>query len=124
MSARFRTMPCSTRWSGADQEPVVAEPGQSDPAQPVPGFVDDDHFAGMDLPPVGLPDDLVVAHGMDPAPSLVPDAAPTRCCRRRLTTLQNRLAFRMRRQGGKGKPREARSMVGHGWRIGPTLAER
>ena len=32
---------------GANQEPLVAEPGQAYPTQPVPGLVDDDHFAGV-----------------------------------------------------------------------------
>ena len=48
-----------------NQEAIVAESGQADPTQTVPGFVDGDRITGVYLPPVGLPDDSAAAHDTD-----------------------------------------------------------
>ena len=85
---------------GANQEPIVTEPGQADPTQPAPGLVDGDHFAGVYLPPVGMPDDSAAAHRMDPLP------VGFRCCTDAVLSEDadsspNRLAFGMHRQGEK-----------------------
>ena len=55
---------------GANQEPLVAQPGQADPTQPVPGFVDGDDFAGVCLPANSTGARMSGVEGAEPLVSL------------------------------------------------------